>query len=103
MEGPFKLPESDSWRDDKTCSYCGGLDPDEALRLIEAREQVTPTDKNYKMYVAGSMSPTGKTYLQHFSREQAEKLIELVNAKKVSFAYPGRFYVRPFFMAPARG
>jgi hypothetical protein len=96
--GPFKVPDGDSWRDDKTCSWCGGLDPVEALRLIESGAEITPTDKSYKLYVAGSGSPTGKTYFQHFSAEQQQKLIELVNAKTVKFAYPGRFYVLPFFM-----
>jgi hypothetical protein len=97
----FNLPEQDEWRGDKTCSYCGSLDPDEALRLVEAGEQVDPTDKNYKMYVNGSSSPSGKVYFQHFSREQCERLIGLLNAKKVSFSHPGHFYVRPFFIAKA--
>jgi hypothetical protein len=98
-EGPFNLPEKDEWRADKTCSFCGSLDPAEALKLIEAGEELCPTDKSYKMYVGGGGGR--KVYFQHFDREQRERLIELLNAKKIKFAYPGHFYVRPFFIAKA--
>lgn len=41
---------------------------------------------------------TEKFYFQHFSQEQMQELISLVNAKKVLFDYPGRFYRLPYFM-----
>lgn len=44
---------------------------------------------------------TAKFYFQHLSETGRAKLIELVNAKAINFAYPGYFYVRPFFAAVA--
>ena len=42
---------------------------------------------------------TAKFYFQHLSDEGRGKLIDLVNAKAINFAYPGHFYVSPFFAA----
>jgi hypothetical protein len=96
--GPWKSEEGiDSWRNDNTCSFCGSLKPEIVLEAIEAGKEVTPTDKSYKLYVDGHR----KAYFQHFSDEQRTKLIELVNAKKISFAFPGYFYVLPFFARTA--
>lgn len=105
--GPFKLPTEDTWRDDNTCSYCGGLNPEVALKYIEAGARIVPTDKSYKIYIdrvpADSGLPPmrstrGKSYFQDWQPEHQKKLIELLNDKKITFAEPGHFYVLPFFM-----
>ena len=90
----FNLPEKDIWRGDKTCSYCGSLHPEEALRLIEEGIEVDPTTKNYKLYIGRK-----KFYFQHFSEEQMIKFVDLYNKKKIKFPdiFPG-FEVLPFFM-----
>ena len=89
---------TDKWRDDKTCSYCGSLHPDEFFRLVEAGEEVTPTDKNYKAYVSGSTSPSGKFYFQHLNEQEKQKFVDLLNQKKMKLQHPGYFYARPFFV-----
>lgn len=93
-----QFPEPDSWRDDNTCSYCGGLNPDEVIKLLEVGSEVTPTDKNYKMYI----SDNRKVYFQHFEDSHRGKLIDLHNARKIKFAAPGYFYVRPFFTSQVK-
>lgn len=42
-----------------------------------------------------------KFYFQHLSVEQQQEFIELHNAHRMKIGYPGRFYVWPFFAAPA--
>jgi len=82
----------------RTCSYCGGIHPDDAIALIKAGWSVDATDKGYKRYLeppgyrayaesfwkvrAGDMSeahrpprvesptPPVKLYVQHFNAEQ---------------------------------
>jgi hypothetical protein len=83
----------DWWRNDGTCSYCGSLNPDRAMQLIEAGSQVCPTDKNYKIYLGDH----AKVYFQHFSQSHVDRFITLYNAKQMRIAEPGFFYVRPFF------
>lgn len=87
-----------------SCSYCGSLNPDRFLELVEQEWVVGPTDKPYKVY----LSPPGrvggreaKVYLQHLSEEQRDQFIDLYNTKQMKIGYPGRFYVLPFFCQPA--
>jgi hypothetical protein len=42
-----------------------------------------------------------KFYFQHLDGAGQDRFIELVNAKKMNIGYPGHFYSRPFFCAPA--
>lgn len=45
-------PETDHWRKDHTCSYCGSLNPVVLLEHMAAGTcNLGPTDKNYKAYV----------------------------------------------------
>lgn len=87
-------PKPDAWREDQTCSYCGSMHPDEFLRRVEAGEEITPTDKNYKAYTVR----TAKFYFQHFTDEQKRQFIDLLNQTRVKFAAPGHFYVLPYFI-----
>lgn len=88
----------DSWRDDGTCSYCGSLSGDAFMCLAEAKAELGPTDKNYKVYV-GSRS---KFYFQHLSDEQRQRFVELLNQSgALNIGQPGRFYRLPFFVTRA--
>lgn len=82
-----------SWRPDGTCSFCGSISPDDLFAAIEAGEEITPTDKPYKIYVGGSR----KFYFQHLSHDEQDRFIDLYNARSVKMAYPGYFYVLPYF------
>lgn len=85
------------------CSFCGSMNPDSLMkRLEEETVELTPTDKNYKVYVknaGGTPIEAIKFYFQHFSVEQRQRFVELLNEKKVKLAFPGHFYVPPFFVA----
>lgn len=42
----------DLWHNDRHCTWCGSISGDEFMRLVENDEcKLTPTDKNYKVYV----------------------------------------------------
>lgn len=95
----FKFGTEHVWREDGTCSYCGGLSEDKFFEAVEAGLEVTPTDKSYKAYVRGAPggSPTGKFYFQHLSEEGRRRFVDLLNSKTMKLATPGHFYVMPFF------
>lgn len=95
------LPEQDQTRADGTCSYCGSLLGDAFMKQVENIGQVTlvPTDKNYKVYYRYANGSQGKFYFQHLSSEQMQRFVELLNAKQLTFAHPGHFYTRPYFIA----
>lgn len=120
-----RLPEEDHWRDDGSCSYCGSVSPETLFRVIDEGGVLTPTDKNYKVYVRGSglkqsyrdcpedAECTGpddcphwvtrdvtesKFYFQHLDVDQRKRFIELLNAKKIKLDAPGYFYNLPFFI-----
>lgn len=97
-DSPYKAPFNGeaTWRDSGTCSYCGSISPDAFFAAIEAGEELTPTDKNYKVYVGHRR----KFYFQHLSDDEMNRFIDLHNARKLKLAYPGYFYVRPFFCGP---
>ena len=79
---PFKLPTESEWRKDNTCSWCGGLNPDEALSRIEDGERISVTDKNYKIYMSENHQ---KVYFQHFTEDHMKKFIELMNSGRVRY------------------
>jgi hypothetical protein len=96
----------DSWnlREEgrRHCSYCGSLHPDDALARLARGDKATPTDKNYKLYIGGE-----KFYFQHFDEHHKKAFIDLAN-KPVSeggmeIAFPGYFYVLPFFLSQKDG
>lgn len=100
--GPWERVENlDGWREDGTCTFCGSLNPVEFLEQLERNEVVlTPTDKNYKVYVdhKEDSSRFNKFYFQHLSNEQQLKFIELYNVQPPLFEIKGGdFYVMPFF------
>lgn len=102
---PFNSPYNGemTWREDDTCSYCGSLNPATFMARLEAGDvELTPTDKNYKVYADGAgLRGHSKFYFQHLNEEQKQRFIELYNERKLKMAYPGHFYVLPFFCRPA--
>lgn len=97
-------------------------------RIRAGDVELTPTDKNYKVYVnnkggvqfrqtyrncSGKDCKEGpdacthwvtremsgtKFYFQHLSAQQQIEFVDLLNAKKLILGYPERFYVLPFFI-----
>lgn len=60
------------WRDDRTCSFCGSLHPDEFMAYLEASTDpespvwIDQTTKHYKRYVNGTdRSGVVKFYTWH--------------------------------------
>jgi hypothetical protein len=62
VEGPFNLPETDTWSLDRwpshprlktvrTCSYCGCTHPDDVLQLLREGWEHGATTKSYKGYI----------------------------------------------------
>jgi hypothetical protein len=95
MSPVFNYDREPKWRDDGTCSHCGGMRPSIALKAIREGAEVEPTDKNYKIYLRGINvpgCPAGKCYLNHFSESQAVEFVVLNETGKMKLAYPGRFY-----------
>lgn len=89
-----------SWGPPRVCSFCGGIHPDDAIRLLEEGWELETTGKNYKRYlhppgyharmatilqhvretgqfgVAPSVwdpAPPVKLYVMHFTDEQLER------------------------------
>ena len=88
----FPIPH---WKDTDTCSHCGSMRPSIALKAIRDGAKVTPTDKNYKIYVEGINlpgCPANKCYLNHFSESQAIEFVLLWETGKMNLACPGTFY-----------
>lgn len=96
-------PESDVWRPDGTCSYCGSMNPDAFMSAVKSGAVLGTTDKAYKVYVDSPTLGSGKFYFQHLSVEQRKEFVGLMNAKALKFAGDRGFYVVPFFcqMRPA--
>ena len=88
-----------NWHDEgmyKRCSYCGSIHPDVFMELCRQGVEITPTDKNYKVYLAYDV--TSKFYFEHLSIEQMGEFVGMVNRGEVKLSYPGHFYVNPFFI-----
>lgn len=66
------------------------------MEKIKAGARLTPTDKNYKVYLDDTME---KFYFQHLDGPQKEEFIRMVNAKEILFNKEGSsFYVSPYFI-----
>jgi hypothetical protein len=85
-----KLP--DWWRDDGTCSFCGSITPDAFFELALGGVELIPTDKPDLVRIGYH-----KLRFQHFGDGHIEKFIAMVNTRKARVAFPGHFYVLPFF------
>lgn len=99
------IPPQDGWRNDGTCSYCGGLSPERLFACIGNGCELVPTDKNYKVYVERRNNVGddvgGKLYTVHLNRENAAKLRDLITSEQVTIGFPGHFY-NGLWLAPAK-
>ncbi len=85
--GPWKYEEGlDSWVSShlhpslRSCSFCGGIDPEQVLEELAARRaRIGTTTKAYKIYL---MPWHAKVYFQHFSVEQRKAFVDLFNERK---------------------
>lgn len=90
----------DKYRDDNTCSYCGSLNPELFIALLwQDNVTIGTTDKNYKIYLKSPELKMScpKFYFQHFTKEQIDSFIDLMNTNRLKFESDIGFYVLPFF------
>lgn len=100
-----------SWGPPRTCSYCGGIHPEDALRLLGDDWEVDGTTKGYKKYLnppgtnqkhaalirslqdknkepfqcvpsVWSPTPPVKVYVQHFTAEHIDQWNAIVDGRK---------------------
>jgi hypothetical protein len=68
----------DLWKDDDTCSYCGGTNPEKIIELLKQGWHLTCTDKSYKYYVNQHLDSGGysqvKLYTQHCTQKQIDEI-----------------------------
>ena len=58
----------------RRCSFCGGIHPEDVIRLINEGAETETTYKNYKVYLQIAGVPgCHKVYFQHFTREQLNR------------------------------
>lgn len=94
VAAPFDpAPGPDYWMGNDTCSYCGGWNAEKVLEAVRTGKTVTPTDKDYKLYVEGK-----KAYFQHFTQAHRDEFRDLLNAQKITCEFPGYFYTAPYFL-----
>lgn len=110
---------------ERSCSFCGCLNPDTFMQWLRDGAEIGPTDKDYKAYITcpypdpragetktyvaytkddgtevtgtSTYGTTAKFYFQHLSVEQRHEFIQLYNDKRMNVGYPGHFYVLPYF------
>lgn len=96
--GPWERKAGvDHWRKRggvRTCSFCGSIHQDDFFAAVEEGAEIGPTDKSYKVYVRDA---GGKFYFQHLDNAGRARFIELHNAGRITYGYPGHLYVRPYF------
>jgi hypothetical protein len=88
-----KFPDRDHWRSNGTCSYCGSLRPLDILSALAKGAALTPTDKPYKAYLDGK-----HFYFQHFSKDERERFIRMLNDKQITFSFPATFTLHHSFI-----
>lgn len=92
--GSMSVSETaDCWLDvgpvPRTCSYCGGIHPDDAITLFSRGWTLEITGKSYKRYMRPPARldwdpvPPVKLYVMHFSAEQCDRMNELMQADNV--------------------
>jgi len=83
------------------CTFCGSMQPDRFMHLIEHGYELGTTVKDYKAYLHNPTGGTvGKFYYQHLDEEQKLRFIHLLNSREVNIGVPGYFPVLPFFCRP---
>lgn len=67
------------------------------------KPDLTPEEIKAGRYDRKIEGPAGKMahakfYFQHLSDDQKRRFVELLNAKRLRFSFPGHFYVAPYFI-----
>lgn len=103
---PYPEGDHDEWRTDRwhretdvfpegfekprTCSYCGGVHPQDAIKLIKQGFTIQNSDKNYKAYInapdGSSCVPPIKLYTVHFTDEEVLAINAAVVERRVANA-----------------
>ncbi|WP_291378898.1 hypothetical protein [Demequina sp.] len=78
------------------CTYCGSLPPDDFMRLVRDGAVLSATHKNYKVYVTAPVR--AKFYFQHLSEAQRREFFELYTAHHLQFEEGVGFSPLPFFI-----
>lgn len=70
------IPNQDIWRGPfpHTCSYCGSLRADDAIRLLSEGAYLEKTTKGYKHYIDSDKYGMKKLYSWHVSKGDIEKI-----------------------------
>jgi len=94
-----RLPNPDVGKTIETGSESG---PAFDIDGIPTRADLTDQEKAEGRYRRTFHGPAAshiraKFYFQHLSKADRDRFIELHNAGKMTFAFPGHFYARPFF------
>ena len=79
------------------CSWCGSVHPEYFLVRLRLGDELGPTDKDYKAYLDYDNSHY-KFYYQHLSLEQRHEFIDMLNAQRINFGFPGYFTRLPYFI-----
>lgn len=96
--GPFKgsgenldsfIPNRGLVGQERGCSYCGSMPPEDFLEKIRSGIEIEPTDKAYKLYVDRHQ---GKFYTTHLSEEQGREIYELMKEHAINWGHPGYPY-----------
>lgn len=70
----------------RTCSHCGGINPDDAIALLIDGWSVELTDKGYKFYMHPpervAVVPPVKMYLMHWTHAQVARADEIVRGRR---------------------
>lgn len=107
-DGPFRGsgPNLDTYKSghglvgqERGCSYCGSMNPEDFLEAVKNGGLIGPTDKSYKLYLEAPVR--GKFYTQHFSVEQGHEFWRLLQANELSWGYPGGPYVPLYLPGPS--
>jgi hypothetical protein len=103
--GPYYMSQwPKEFEPPRTCSFCGGVHPDDAIKLVEQGWEVEATGKFYKRYInpPGTKAardiyfktgvfpgreytdptPPVKLYTMHFTAEQIERFNTLLKARE---------------------
>lgn len=81
---------TDTWREDGTCSFCGSLSGDQFMREVAAGTKIEPTDKDYKAYLDVANPDVGKPVLKEgWANPPPEKLAQIKNDPAWTEVRPG--------------
>jgi hypothetical protein len=86
----------------RSCSFCGGLHPEDAIRLIEEGFEVEATDKSYKRYLHAPGFRLRMMQFNGYARQDQGEIVELTteeaekHARYFSAAPPLKLYVPHF-------